>query len=279
MRINQILPAASFAILAATTSMICQSAVAQATGQIQVTVTNEGNTDFTLTPLWFGFHNGNFDSFNAGATASTGLEEIAELGSVGTFNAEFAAAPGTPGDIQGVVTAPGGFAGAPVIEPGETGSGSVGIINAANYRYFNFASMLIGTNDLFIGNDNALAYEIFDMNGNFNGTNGVFEIEVFQSSLYDAGTEINDPTADGGAAFLVGATGTEGTPEGGVITLATQADLDTYTGFDTPNGLTLSDTDFDGERIATIRVSVVPEPGSLTALLALGTCGLLRRRR
>ena len=37
---------------------------------IQVTVTNEGNSDFTLTPLWFGFQNGGFDLFDPNSAPS-----------------------------------------------------------------------------------------------------------------------------------------------------------------------------------------------------------------
>ena len=259
------------------------SANAQAVGDIQVTVTNEGNSDFSLTPLWFGFHNNtSFDTFNVGGTASAGLQEIAELGSVGTFNNEFIAAAGTPGNIQGVATAPGGFPNAPVVEPGETGTGFVTPNNPANYQYLNFASMLIGSNDLFIGNDNPAAYQVFTSTGAINDASGVFEIGVYQDSLYDAGTEINDPSATGGAAFIAGATATDGADENGTIQLATQADLSTYNGANTPIN-TLNDTTFgDGVRIATIRVSFVPaaipEPSSLV-VLGLGLGGMFLRRR
>lgn len=270
-------------VAALTLSIVSPATVsAQAAGDIRVEVVNEGNSDFFLTPVWFGFHNGTtFDTFNAGGTASTGLEEIAELGSVGTFNSEFIAASGTPGNIQGVATGPGFAPGSPpVIGPNATATGFVTPNNAANYQYFNFASMLIGTNDLFIGNDDALAYQVFNSAGAINDASGVFEIGVYETSLYDAGTEVNDASALGGAAFIAGATGTDGVVEGGTIQLATQADLDTYNGASTPAGTTLNDTAFNGERIATIRVSfvAVPEPSSAT-LLAFGGVGMFLRRR
>lgn len=251
---------------------ICSSNVQAQTG-FRVEVTNETNTDFFATPVWFGLHNGGFDFFDVGSAASSQLETIAELGDAAPLMSQFEADPSSPGDINDVIF--GGATGVPPISPGETASGSFTPINPANYRYFSFASMVVPTNDTFIGNDDAMAYEIFDAAGNFNGTNGVFEILV--TNVYDAGTEVNDAAADGGAAFAAGRVGTEGAFEGGVVTLAT--DLSEFNGLVTPNGFTINDTTLGaGEAFATIRIIAVPEPSS-AGFLALGLGGLFLRRR
>ena len=152
-----------------------------------VEVTNGTNTDFFATPVWFGLHDGTFDLFDQGSAASNALEVIAELGDASALIADFEAAPGSPGDINGLVF--GGATGVPPIAPGETGLGGFNIINPANYQFFSFASMVIPTNDTFIGNDNATAYQIFDSAGNFLGTNGVFTIQVNLSLIH-----ISEPT-------------------------------------------------------------------------------------
>ncbi len=47
--------------------------------QITITVENLAPTNGTsLTPFWFGLHDGNFDTYDRGRPASLGLERIAE---------------------------------------------------------------------------------------------------------------------------------------------------------------------------------------------------------
>ena len=249
----------------------------QAQSSFRVEVTNEGNTDFFTTPVWFGLHNGGFDFFDAGASTSAELEILAELGNVDPLNTIFEDSAFSPGDISGAVAS---ASGVPPIAPGETASSSFTPINPSSYQYFSFASMLVPTNDTFFGNDDAMAYQIFDANDNFLGTNGVFEIQITAADIYDAGTEINDAGVDGGAAFAQGRTGTEGADENGVITLASASDLNTFAGLTTPNGFEIVDTELAaGEVFATIRIVAVPEPSSFVVLGLFGICGLARRRR
>lgn len=253
---------------------ITSLAGAQAPGDLRIEVEHGSNTDFSLTPLWFGFHNGLFDAFDAGSAASPALEAIAELGDVGPITADFTAAPGVPGDIQGVAAAAGN--GVPPIEPGETGVGFVTPINPAAYQYFSFASMLVPTNDTFIGNDDPFAYQVFNAAGELIDENGQVTtervIQIFGSDLYDAGTEVNQ---DLGAAFTQGQVGTEGDDEGGLITVG--SDLSPFLGNTDVTGRVISDTIGTGELLATIRIGVVPEP--TTAVLGLvGLLGALRRR-
>ncbi len=252
-------------------------AAAQANGDIQVSVTNEGNSDFFLTPTWFGFHNGGFDLFDSGSAASTSLEDLAEEGIVAGLQADFTAAP-TPSGFQGVATGPAGFGSAPgqppVIDPGETATGFVTPANPGNYPYFTFASMVIPSNDTFIGNGNPLAYKVFDNSGSIDDPSGTFTIQIFGSSLYDAGTENNDTL---GAAFSTA--GGLATDENGVVALVSGSQLDNFAGIGIPPGGTISDLLGSNELLATIEISIVPEPATASVLAGLGVLGLLRRRR
>ncbi|MEN1680821.1 MAG: spondin domain-containing protein [Planctomycetota bacterium] len=238
---------------------------------LKVTITNEGNADFTLTPLWFAFQNGGFDSFDAGSLASPAIEAIAEDGIVDGLIMDFDAS-GQPGNRQGVVTAPGGFPGAPVIENGETGTAFITPINPAAYQYFSFASMVIPTNDNFIGNDDPLAYQVFDAAGNINDPSGTFTITVLASDIWDAGTELNNGL---GAPFsTAGGTATDTTDP-----IALEANnLADFVGITTPSGVTITNLYDPSDVVATITISQIPEPATLS-LLALAPLGMVTRRR
>lgn len=258
-----------------TTVCVASSANAQALGDLKIELEHGNATDFSLTPLWFGFHNGAFDSFDAGSAASASIEAIAELGDVGPITAEFSAAPGIPGDIQGVAAAAGN--GVPPIEPGETGVGYVTPINPSGYQYFSFLSMLVPTNDTFIGNDNPLAYRVFNDDDQLIDENGIPVTErvitLFASDIYDSGTEVNSGF---GAAFTQGQVGTDGTDEGGVVTAG--SDLSAFLGATDVTGRLIDDPLGSAEVLATIRISqVVPEPASGMLLLA-GLAVVARRR-
>ena len=246
------------------------SAVAQADGDIRVSITNEAQSDFFLTPLWFGFQEGSFDLFDAGSAASQSLEDLAEEGIVGGLMTDFANAP-VPGHVQGVAANPAGFPGAPVIDPGETADGFATPINTAAYQYFSFASMLIPTNDTFIGNDDPFAYKVFDDAGNINDASGTFTIQIFGSDIWDAGTEVNDGL---GAAFSTA--GGVATDELGTVTAG--SDLSNFLGLTTPAGITITDPLEANELLATIRISIVPAPAS-AAVLGLAGLAAIRRRR
>ncbi|MFK5855139.1 MAG: spondin domain-containing protein, partial [Bacteroidota bacterium] len=73
-----------------------------------------------LTPVWVGFHDGSFDSYDTGTLASAGIERIAEDGDASELRAIFASS--TTNSQDGVILNPEGFAGAPVFEPGSTSS-------------------------------------------------------------------------------------------------------------------------------------------------------------
>ena len=59
---------------------------------VRVEIVNNGTDEAVfLTPVWVGFHNGSFDSYNGGLSAQPGLERIAEDGNVGPISADFLA--------------------------------------------------------------------------------------------------------------------------------------------------------------------------------------------
>ena len=238
---------------------------------LQVTVTNEGNSDFTLTPLWFAFQNGGFDLFDPNSAPSAGLEIVAEDGDVSTLVTEFDSA-GQPGNLQGAVFAPAGFGGAPVIEPGETGTAFITPINPANYQYFTFASMVIPSNDTFIGNESPTQYQVFTPGGDINDPSGTFTIQIFGSDLYDAGTELNDGF---GSPFNdLGGTATD-TSDG----IGPAGDLSEFLNSNTPSGITVTDFIAPGELLATITITQIPEPATFSlAMFSLIYLGSRQKR-
>ncbi|MEO1520905.1 MAG: spondin domain-containing protein [Cyanobacteria bacterium J06633_2] len=180
---------------------------------IVVTVTNtlpEGGT--FITPVWFGFHDGaNFDLFTAGEAASTGLERLAEDGSVEGIAAEFNQQVGDNGIDATIV----GGAGVPgPIDPGESASFVINVNpDQVGQGFFTWATMIIPSNDAFLAvPDNALADPIFDENGNFIP----LTIQRFGSDVLDAGTEVNNELD---AAFLNQTAPNTGLDENGVVAL------------------------------------------------------------
>lgn len=234
---------------------------------LTVTVENLSPAGGTfLTPVWFGFHDGSFDLFNPGSAASAHLERMAEDGDLAPLRGAFAAASAQFRD--GVVIGPAGAASGP-LDPGETASMNISV-DATNGRYFSFASMVIPSNDAFIGNADPFAYAAFDVNGVFNP----FSFIVLGAHVWDAGTEVNDEIP-ANTAFFGQAAPDVGVTENGVVRL--------HGGF-IPGGAILSDpmfanADFTASGYQVLRVTVVPTPG-VGAILALGAlAGAGRRRR
>lgn len=175
---------------------------------ITVTVENllgEGGT--FQTPVWFGFHDGqNFDLFDQGSAASSGLERLAEDGSIEAISAEFVAQTG-PGGVDATVFGAGG-----AIAPGERARQTINVTDAQGQGFFTWGTMVIPSNDAFLAvPDDALADPIFDEDGNFIGP---LVIERSGSDVLDAGTEVNNEL---GAAFLNQTALNQGTTEGGVV--------------------------------------------------------------
>ncbi|MEM7386819.1 MAG: spondin domain-containing protein, partial [Verrucomicrobiota bacterium] len=105
--------------------------------------------------------------------------------------------------------------GIPPFEPGETASLTLTLdANDPTNRYLSFASMIIPSNDAFIGNDDPTAHPVFDEMGNFVGGT----LLALGADIYDAGTEVNDE-APANTAFFGQAAPDTGVTEGGVAAI------------------------------------------------------------
>ena len=234
---------------------------------IEVTVENMAPEAGTfLTPVWVGFHDGSFDLYDLGSGASAGLEAIAEGGAVGGLSAELLAA--TPGGLGGVVN------GAP-IAPNSGAVSATFDVDPAN-RWLSFASMIIPSNDAFVGND--VAMEVLDVGGNVIPQH----ILILGRDVLDAGAEANTEGFDD-AAGPGGYTNANSPAEDD------DPDVHSHPGFlpvgsgtilDNPN-IDLSNADFEnlfaGE-YPVLRVQIIPEPATLL-LAAPAAWMLLRRKR
>ena len=261
--------------LAATTML---SGAANATA-ISVSITNaSGANGLYLTPFLSVFHDGTYRPFTVGQAASSTLETLAEEGGV----AGQAAAAAAQGFKTGVATGPAGFgSGAgqpPVLDPGETGTFVIDL-DPSRDLFFTFLSMVIPSNDTFLGNGNPMAYRLFDDAGNFTG---LPTINVDLADVWDAGTEINN---NQGAAFNTA--GGVGTDENGTVQgIPTIADLDSLFGQSTAAGTVTAASAVNFDKFASIRfeqVAPVPLPAALPMLLAglglLGASGMRRRQK
>jgi hypothetical protein len=274
------------AILAAT------MALPAAATTLRITITNTAQADgFALTPVYTALHNGDFDSYTPGETASAGLEQLAEVGNFGPIRDERIAA--TTGNGNPSVGAaffgrnPDG-SGRPLFG-GESATVDIDVTNVATQRYFSFLSMVIPTNDLFVGNGNPLAFELFDSLGNFTGARS---INVTGADIRDAGTEVND--RDFGVAFAAGQNGAAGPTENGVVTTDGFSQLGRYVGLNTAGGFEINQglkdvlIDFANTpelfSVANISIDLAPTPVPLPAtglmlLSAIGAGGFVTRRK
>jgi hypothetical protein len=252
-----------------------------------------------VTPLWYSFHDGSFNTFDLGAPASTGIEHIAEDGFTGLESPEtlnFLISQGLDpndifpreetlagifdsssasqnGGIQNFIAArPFGF------RPGETASQTLILNNSDRNRYFSYAAMYFPSNDAFIGDETGV--EIFDDRGNFIGA----DFTIYGSNIWDAGTEINDENPSN-VPYTLDLTG-DGITETGVVARH-QGFLPTSSGgvLDFGGGV-FANSNFDATTpIARIRIErvedevSVPEPNITIGLLLLLTIFLFGKNR
>ncbi|RJP74806.1 MAG: T9SS C-terminal target domain-containing protein [Candidatus Zixiibacteriota bacterium] len=180
-----------------------------------------------LTPLWVGFHDGTFDTHDLEFPATEAVERLAEDGDTGPISTLFEAAPGTR--EQATIVSETGI---PPFSPGETASYTFDLDpTSCPSIYLSFLSMVVPSNDAFIGNENAQAHLVYQ-NGEFHP----LHIIVTGEFVKDAGTEDNDEVPEN-TAFL-GQT----VPNTGV---GTEGVVDYHNGFLSPSeGNILSDPDF-----------------------------------
>ncbi|MDA8016360.1 MAG: spondin domain-containing protein [Thermoanaerobaculia bacterium] len=199
-----------------------------------------------LTPVWVGFHDGGFDVFNTGDAASAALERLAEDGNTGPLSEDFAASGN--GTVDGTIPGPNG-----PIAPGETATATFTV--RGDSRYVSFTSMVIPSNDAFVGNSNPTAIPVFDGQGRF--LEG--EYLVVGDRVYDTGTEVNDESPVNTAFFGQSAPDT-GVEEDGLVRA--------HPGFLPPgSGGILDDDMFSagdfqtrGYRVARVRVTTSGQP-------------------
>ncbi|MEM9645954.1 MAG: spondin domain-containing protein [Planctomycetota bacterium] len=240
-----------------------------------MTVENLGVTGGTyVTPVFVGFHDGTFDLFDGGSPASTELEAIAEDGNAGPLGTSFANAGFTGGTVGGGPLA-----------PGASGSRDFTIMMGANTSRLLLATMVLPTNDWFLGNGDPMGLDLSNL--------GAGPQTFVLDRLYDAGTEVNDFATSAGNPLLNVPGGQLGVPntgmtEGGNISLVgtIQADgsvvgtggtiANPFSGFaNLPAGFN------PGLGQVRVTVTAVPEPSTVLALgaFAVGAVVTHRRRR
>jgi hypothetical protein len=232
---------------------------------VTVTVTNRAaSNSIAYAPTHLGFHRGTFDAFNIGTTAGPGIVSVAEGGAGGQWQSDFAAAD--PTATRGII-------GGPLLS-GESRSMSF-VVDAGINKFFTFATMVIPSNDFFLGNDGAMRYRLFDDAGNLLINN----ITQTASQIWDAGSEA---FSIAGAAFLVNGMNSIRTPQNGVVNF-NFAELSGFNGERTAAGYVFNSGLSADQAIYSLdfqSTTVVPEPSSVV-LLSSGVLllGVFARRK
>ncbi len=244
---------------------------------IRITVTNgQPGGGFAFSPVWFGLHDGSFDYFHSGATASAQVTALAELGNSGPLASLFAG--------HGVSTVVKSGGALPQFTPGASASTTLNVANPAIDQYLSYGAMVVPSNDLFFGNDSPTAVHLFNASGQFLGP---VTITILGSDVWDAQTE-QDSILNGGA-FIQGVDATFGTQitDGKVTRFLGESNASSYLqsidGLTTAAGYPISHVFGPSDVIATITISSVPEPSTI-ATFTIGLAGTLvaarhRRRR
>ena len=260
------MPKAQSLLLQAAAAIVLTTltAPAQAAVGVRITIQNLSPTNsISFAPLRYGFNSGVFDSFNVGATATTPIISVAEGGSGSAWFPAFAAADPTAvlGSLGGALT------------PGSTVQSGIITVDPNVNAFFTFGSMVIPSNDFFIGNDDPQEYRLFDANGRL----ALKSINVTASEIWNAGSEAFDPA---NAAFLVGGTNSLRTPENGVVGF-NFSELAGFNGLTTAAGYEFSSGLRANQNVYRISFSATPEPGTWAMMiLGFGATGWsLRRRR
>jgi hypothetical protein len=258
---SPLLLAVGFAALA-----FAQPAVA-APKRVTVTIQNIAPVNsVAFAPLRVGFGNGSFDAFNNGTTATAPIISIAEGGSGSAWFPAFSAAD--PTAVLGSV-------GMGALLSGQSATAMFTVDSMTN-NFFTFASMVLPSNDFFIGNDNPQAYRLFDSFGNL----AITSIDQSASQIWNAGSEAFDPL---NSAFIQGGTNALRTPENGVVSF-NFAELARFNGQTTGAGYTFQSNLAANTQVFRISFSAVdaavPEPGTwATMLLGFGLIGYAQRKR
>lgn len=244
-------------------AVITMTAWANAQTQIEVKV--ETLSNLGLAPVIAGFSDGSWDIFDVGSAASAALEDLAETGSPAGF------APPEGGPVFGNNPSP------PIFTPGGMSS-TIFSVSDGNTS-FNMAAMLLPSNDWFVGTESG-----FDITSLLNAAQGT-SLSFDLSTVYDAGTELEDFSSSAGNP-IAGVTNpgdggpNVGTDQNGVISMVSGADpFGAFANLE-PADLDTTQFDFANTTIARVTLTTVPEPASFVmGLTCLGGLGLMRRRR
>lgn len=248
------------AMLLASTAICSQAEIVKLTVHVDSLA---ADNSVAIAPLNVSFHDGSYPGFQIGDVASPELISIAELGAGVQWHDNLTA--NYPSIVHGRV---GG-----ILTPGQSASETFTLDTNQN-RYFNYAAMVVPSNDFFLGNAGATSSSLFDAAGHLQ----ISSITIKARDLWDAGSEVFDPAT---AAFIAGSDATLRTPQDSVIAhnfaeFAAYNGLTTAAGYTFHSGLT---ADQDVYRIS-LSVAAVPEPQSYALMLAgLATVAILARRR
>ncbi|MCU0702835.1 MAG: spondin domain-containing protein [Fimbriiglobus sp.] len=251
--------------LALTVGLLLTSVASAGPLNVTVTVRNVAPANsVAFAALRLGFHNGTFDAFDEGRSATDPIISVAERGNGAAWFQAFQSA-----DPNAVV---GSVGGGPLM-PGQSATQSFTVDPIAN-PFFTFATMVVPSNDLFLGNDSPTRFRLFDESGRL----VIDRIDQSAADIWDAGSEAADAA---NAAFLVGGVNDLRTPQNGVV-LFDRSELSTYRGLTTRGGYTFDDRLLaDGTGVYEIQITATPEPGTiaLVILAAAGAVGGSRLRR
>ncbi|MEM8944490.1 MAG: spondin domain-containing protein [Planctomycetota bacterium] len=273
---------------------------AEAVQRVRVDITsNAPDGGVALTPVWVGFHDGSFDSYNGGLSSQEGLERLAEDGNTSVISDDFlggytyidnssgsAVSARVLSSQAGSERVDGTIAtstGAPPLEPGETTSALFDIDTSGINRYFSYASMVLPSNDFYVANGNPTAWDLSSL---YDGEGSISFNIGLANTVNDAGTEVESyvtSAANGLFGLAGGQSGPDqGADENGVNMNVLGSDPLSALNFieGTPAAFDFNNTSLYPNGIATITITAVPEPSSI-ALGALGLAGigLISRRR
>ncbi|MEA5533411.1 spondin domain-containing protein [Crocosphaera sp. XPORK-15E] len=262
-----------------------------------------------LTPVWVGFHDGSFDSYDGGRPAQPGIKSIAEDGDATLLSADFLnnlTYIDTSGGTRVSATVPStqvgtrkdGLVGSGPIAPGATVSESFyDIATDSSNQYFSYASMLLPSSDYLVFNGGPTTHNLLSL---LNGTETTISFFIGETNtVNDAGTEVNDFSTSAGNALFPGLppgqTGpNQGADQNGVVTNVADPIIPFADFLNRPDDFDFANLNFNNTAlypngVARVTISVVPdqppeeavsvpEPGATAGLFAFGGLLLVRQR-
>ena len=155
-----------------------------------------------ITPVWFGIHDGTFDTYNGGDPLAPEFVPLVEDGMSSQVSELFTGSSGAVVD---------GLVGSAPLCPGDTATVDVDVPSSGETLYFSYATMIVPSNDAWASNGNPMAYPVMAVDGEIQP----FSVTVLGTDVIDAGTELNDeiPANTPLLGMSVPGTGVD-TPEG-----------------------------------------------------------------